>query len=146
MNLKNPNSFSHHSFRRSGATAAYEHGCTAQQTMHFGDWSSLNVMENYIVHTKPTKRKIANAVTGNFVSDGNKRFKLSDENGENSIDQPEDERMEVDEFDLKRSNELSGVSEMMNDLKLKEKRKKMIDILNQMPITNHHGNITINFN
>ena len=72
MNLLNPELYSHHSFRRSAATAAYEHGCTAQQTMHFGAWSSTNVMENYIVHTKTTKRKVAEAVLGGFECETSK--------------------------------------------------------------------------
>ena len=55
--------YSHHSLRKSAATAAYEKGASILQCMHLGGWKSEKAMQQYITHSKGTKRKLAKMMT-----------------------------------------------------------------------------------
>ena len=62
MGLKNATEFTHHSFRRSSACAAFENGCTLAQIKLLGGWSHESTAAVYINTSVGSKRKIANTL------------------------------------------------------------------------------------
>jgi len=59
MGIKNASEFTHHSFRRSSACAAFENGCTLAQIKLLGGWSHESTAAVYINSSLGSKRKIA---------------------------------------------------------------------------------------
>lgn len=59
LNLPHPESFTGHSFRRTGATMFANHGCSTKQLKALGRWKSEDVADRYIEHSTDFIKKNA---------------------------------------------------------------------------------------
>lgn len=73
LKLPNPNSYTGHSYRRSGTTIAANNGATIEQLKRMGGWKSSTVFEKYIQESIGYKRQLGRLISGaiNFSSSNN---------------------------------------------------------------------------
>ena len=60
--LQDPESYTHHSFRRGAASAAFTENATVTQIKHLGGWKSTSVAESYVYDSVESRRNMAKKV------------------------------------------------------------------------------------
>jgi len=73
LGLESPENYSHHSFRRTMATALHEEDATLEQIRMAGSWRSSGIVSEYVAESAGQKRK-----TANLLQNG-KRAKCGDD-------------------------------------------------------------------
>jgi len=62
LKLENPDSYTSHSFRRSGATLLAESGVSTEALRQYGGWKNASTAQVYIESTESNKKRLSNAV------------------------------------------------------------------------------------